>query len=319
MKALLLCETPSASVDYYLMPELSHQGYQIDVKYLADPTTEITAEDVSLLVVCRYLNAHWAQRLRTLRTRGVPVVYFLDDDLFDPRAWRGLPWRYRVKLCRLGLRWRSWVSAYASQVWVSTPYLAQKYSGFKPIVLTPAFPKRRMPIHRIVYHGTASHYQEHRWLIPILQDIQRHHRSTLIEVFADSRLKKLYRAVPRTLLIHPTSWASYACHTRSCSASIGLAPLLPSAFNAARGPTKYFDYARVGAVGIYSARPPYMDFVRDGEDGLLLPDEPERWVNAILALLESPHRLAAMRSAIEQKLAYFDLRETGKEERKSQL
>ncbi len=303
VKALLLCETRCASVDYYLAPQLNHQGYQVGVKYLSDSPTEIAEEGLSLAVVCRYLNAGWARQLRILPARGVPVVYFLDDDLFDPRAWTGLPWRYRLKLYRLGFKWRSWVELHASEVWVSTPYLARKYSILKPIVLKPIFPKPQASIRRIVYHGTASHHREHRWLIPILREIQQQHDDTLIEVFADPRLRKLYRAVPRTLVIHPASWATYACHTQSCSASIGLAPLLPSAFNAARGPTKYFDYAQMGAVGIYSTRPPYADFVRNGEDGLLLPEEPKQWVNAILSLLASPERLALMRSSAQKRLA----------------
>lgn len=271
--------------------------------YLADSPTELARKGISLAVVCRYLNAGWARQLRILRAADVPIVYFLDDDLFDPRAWAGLPWRYRLKLYRLGLKWRSWVALHASEVWVSTPYLARKYSILKPVVLKPVFPKHQASIHRVVYHGTASHYQEHRWLIPILREIQRQRDDTLIEVFADSDLKKLYRAVPRTLLIHPASWTTYACHTRSCSASIGLAPLLPSAFNAARGATKYFDYAYLGAVGIYSARPPYVDFVQNGEDGLLLPEEPERWVRAILSLLDSPERLATMRNSVQRRFA----------------
>lgn len=303
MKALLLCETRSASVDYYLVPKLSHQGYQVGVKYLANPPTEIAEENISLAVVCRYLNTGWARQLRGLQARGVTIVYFLDDDLFDPRAWAGLPWRYRLKLYRLGLKWRSWVGLHAAEVWVSTPYLARKYSVFKPIVLEPVFPQQQTAIHRIVYHGTASHYQEHRWLLPILQEIQQQHSDTLIEVFADSSLRKLYRSLPRISLIQPASWATYACHTGSCSASIGLAPLLPSAFNAARGPTKYFDYAQMGAVGIYSARSPYVDFIQNGKDGLLLPELPEQWINAILSLLDSPERLAMMRSSVQKRLA----------------
>lgn len=303
MKALVLCETRSASVDYYLAPKLTQQGYRVCVRYLADSPTEIDNESFSLLVVCRYLNAAWARQLGPSRSSGVPIVYFFDDDLFDAAAWGGLPWRYRFKLYRRGLKWRSWVERHAAEVWVSTPFLAQKYSTLKPIVLTPGFTTLQTPMHRIVYHGTASHRHEHRWLIPVLREIQRQRDDTLIEVFADSKLKKLYRPVPRTLLIHPCSWASYSSHTRSCSASIGLAPLLPSAFNAARGPTKYFDYGELGAVGLYSDRVPYMDFVRNGEDGLLLPEEPKQWIDAILSLLDSPERLAMMRGAVQRRLA----------------
>ena len=92
----------------------------------------------------------------------------------------------------------------------------------------------------------------------------------------------------------------------------GLAPLLPGVFNAGRGAVKFFDYARMGAVGLYSAVPPYAGFVRDGVDGVLAPTEPAAWVAALLALVdEAPRRTAlaaaaAARSAAGQDAAVLD-------------
>ena len=53
----------------------------------------------------------------------------------------------------------------------------------------------------------------------------------------------------------------------------------------------------MGATGIYSDVAPFAGFVRDGIDGLLLPNEPARWVNAIVALAGDTTRRAALAEA----------------------
>jgi hypothetical protein len=80
-------------------------------------------------------------------------------------------------------------------------------------------------------------------------------------------------------------WETYRMDTGNRSVDLLLVPLLPSPFNSARAAVKFFDAARLGAVGLYSDRAPYKGFVRDGIDGQLLPDAPEAWLEAIDALL----------------------------------
>jgi hypothetical protein len=98
-------------------------------------------------------------------------------------------------------------------------------------------------------------------------------------------------------------WENYLTFTASQPADIGLAPLLPGAFNAARGAVKFYDYARMGAAGIYTDVEPYRGFVRNGVDGLLLPNEPQRWIDAIAALAqdESP-LLARLKAGVQQRV-----------------
>jgi hypothetical protein len=65
---------------------------------------------------------------------------------------------------------------------------------------------------------------------------------------------------------------------------VGLAPLLPSAFNQARSATKFFDITQAGAVGIYADHPVYRSMVKNEENGLLLPMDQEVWAEAVLRL-----------------------------------
>ena len=78
---------------------------------------------------------------------------------------------------------------------------------------------------------------------------------------------------------------------------VGPSPLLPTPFNATRGPVKFCDFARMGAVGVYGDVVPFAGFVRDGVDGLLLPNEPARWIEALVALVNDAPRRSAIAAA----------------------
>jgi hypothetical protein len=99
------------------------------------------------------------------------------------------------------------------------------------------------------------------------------------------------------------SWPQYLAYTQSRKADIGLAPLLPSKFNAARGATKRMDYARMGAVGIYTDVQPYSDHVQHANDGWLLPNDPAVWVKTILELADNTALRAEMRLAVQTRLS----------------
>jgi len=79
---------------------------------------------------------------------------------------------------------------------------------------------------------------------------------------------------------------------------------LPSQFNAARGATKWMDYARMGAVGVFTDAPAYQDCVRHGVTGLLLPNESEVWVQNILDLVNNTELREQMRIAANGSFRY---------------
>jgi glycosyltransferase involved in cell wall biosynthesis len=96
-------------------------------------------------------------------------------------------------------------------------------------------------------------------------------------------------------------WSNYLTYTGSVRRDIGLAPLLPEPFNAGRAPTKFFDFARMGAVGIYTDTEPYRNFVRHGVDGLLLPNEPMAWAAAIDELATDAVRRQGLAAAARER------------------
>jgi hypothetical protein len=259
-------------------------------------------------VVCRYVNTKQLRQLKIQKRQGVKTIYFMDDDLLDPFAWGGLPWRYRFKLFTQAFIHKRQLLAVADEVWVSTLYLQNKYAHLNPVlVMAKPTPATRQTQHNsavlVCFHVTASHTAEFKWLLPIMQKVLERNQRVHFELFADSHTAKLFRQLPRTAVLHPMSWPQYLAYTQSRKADIGLAPLLPSQFNAARGATKWMDYARMGAVGVFTDAPAYQDCVRHGVNGLLLPNEPEVWVQNILDLADNTELREQMRVAVQGKLS----------------
>jgi hypothetical protein len=262
------------STDYYIRSRIE----ALDVPLVDEP------EAGSLVVIVRYLDSAWRKRIEKKRDKLAGVAYFMDDDLLDVGAVSVPPLPYAARMLWLAWRHKDWLKKIGAQLWVSTPYLAKKYRDWQPVLIEPApWPgllERRSSV-RLFYHGTGLHKQEIRWLAPVIGEVQKRVASTSFQIFGRGWVERLYRNIPRTTVVHPTSWESFRDHCSGDSFHVGLAPLLPHAFNAARGHTKYFDFVRCGAAGIFSNIEPYASFVKHEEDGLLVDNEPAAWVKAI--------------------------------------
>ncbi|KPK56381.1 MAG: hypothetical protein AMS22_01350 [Thiotrichales bacterium SG8_50] len=298
------------STDYFVRHHVARFGVPVRVVDGTEPpvdTDVLTAG--SLVVFVRYIEPRWARVVAAVRDQLAGVVLFMDDDLLDWGALSGLPMRYRYKIWRLTLRRKKWLRAMNARLWVSNEYLANKYVAFKPTVIAAAPSSevlQRRPGVRIFYHGTASHADEIHWLAPIIRRVQEQSADTFFEIFGRAGVNRTFKDIPRTAVLHPMSWPNYLAYTSLGGLQIGLAPLIPGRFSAGRSSTKFFDFVRCGAVGIYSDVAPYAGFVRNGVDGLLLKNDPDAWVEAILGLVgdrEARERMAqaaAKRVGVEQ-------------------
>ena len=300
-RIVVLEEGATPSGDYILHPWLAGLGVpvcRLDAR-LAARTGQLQRGD--FVVVVRYLHASWRRAIERQRAELTGLAWFLDDDLLDAAALADLPAPYARKLTALALRQRPWFERMAAAWWFATPALGDKYSALAPLVLPLAPPPElrvaRPDAVRMAYHGSASHQREMDWLLPVLAEVQARCTNTHIELMGDLAVNRRFRDLPRVSVVHPMRWDSYLAYTASHRADIGLAPLLPGPFNAGRGAVKFHDYARMGALGVYSGVPPYAGFVRDGVDGLLLPNDPAAWVDALCRLAADPARRAALAGA----------------------
>lgn len=244
------------------------------------------------VLIIRFIPPRW-QRFLLPALSGVRVVWFIDDDLLDADSWQELPTTYRDRLQKKQRQQRGWLQRHCHRLWVSTPHLQQKYRDMSPVLVAPQASQqllRQASTVRIAYHGTASHQQEKEWLFEVMQAVLPHYPQATFEIFGDHEVYRRYRHLPQVVVLHPMSWENYLHYTRTHGADIGLAPLLDSSFNRARAATKYFDFVRLGAAGLFSNRAPYRDLVQQNLDGLLLENQPELWARAIGRLIELPHK-----------------------------
>lgn len=287
-RVVVLEEGASPSGDYLLYPWLSQHGLPVMRCDSRKPPRSDLLQQGDFVVILRYLPSPWIKLLSQSRLQMAGMAWFMDDDLWDPAVLFGLPKAYARKISSHALRHRAWFALMQAQLWVSTPALADKYAEHSPVLL-PLAPSsvllRSQPdALRLGYHGTASHHAELAWLHQVLAALMARSTTIHVELFGDLAINRQFRDLPRVSILHPMSWERYQHYTASHRLDIGLAPLQPTAFNQGRGAVKFYDYARMGAFGVYADVPPYRGFVQHGQDGLLLPMDAEVWVQTLLRL-----------------------------------
>lgn len=137
------------------------------------------------------------------------------------------------------------------------------------------------------YHGTHVHRKERAWLLPLVEEVQRRLPGAVFEIFGGRRVRRTFSHIPRVQVLSPRSWSGYLDYARSTPLAVGVAPLLPGPFNEARSHTKAFDIMRTGAVGIFSAREPYLSALQDS-GAITLGDDYQVWAGHVERLLTDP-------------------------------
>lgn len=276
-------EQANPSTDYFVLPAVTAMGGQALLCGFADLPAPADLHGATVVFV-RYVPREWMRLVDAARARLRGLVFFMDDDVLDPRAAAGMPWHYRYKLARLSAGRRNWLRGQAAALWVSTPYLLRKYADWQPRLVLPAPLPAAGALRRVFYHATASHDAEKRWLRPVIEEVLRRDERLVFEIVGARAVHQLYRRMPRVSVTHQMSWPAYQSFLAAPGRHVGLAPQLDLPFNRARSYTKFFDITRGGAAGIYAPGSACAEVIEDGTDGLIAEMRPERWVDAILRL-----------------------------------
>lgn len=290
---LVVQERPNPSTAFFIEPFCQRHAVSPEF-YQLDSLPQLAANEQVELLFVRYISKAWQHWVQQHRLQISTLHFFMDDDLFDLSAMRGLPWHYRLKLFRFAWRKQGWLKQQQAKVWVSTPYLQQKYQAWQPQLMLPCYPLPQRPQLTLFYHGSASHMAEIYWLKPVIAEVLQRNANISFEIIGTETVNKLFRTLPRVQVLHPMGWQAYQALLSRGNRAIGLAPLTARPFNQARSHTKFFDITYAGAVGIYAADPVYQQVVQDQQNGLLLPMEQALWVEAILALAAAPEKRTAM-------------------------
>ncbi|PPD40946.1 MAG: hypothetical protein CTY16_16755 [Methylobacter sp.] len=283
----LIEECANPSTDFFILPILVFGGHTV-VRCNHHDLPARDALTQAIVIFVRYVPANWAKLVAASRQQLRALIFFMDDDVLDFSASVGMPPVYRYKLAKLALRQRAWLRRQQARLWVSTPYLIDKYADWQPQLVLPtstAFPDR---IKRIFYHGSiATHKAEIRWLRPVLEEVLRKDPQAVFEIIGKKEVFELYRGLPRVTVVHTLKWPAYQAFLAMQGRHVGLNPLLDIPFNRARSYTKFFDITRCGAVGIYTPDSTCAQVVGHQQHGLLVELDPSAWVEAILSLTQN--------------------------------
>lgn len=301
----LVDEQDNPSTDFFVLPVLNAGELNVIRCGFSDVPSAENLEN-ALVVFVRYVPSTWITLISKFRSKLRGLVYFMDDDVLDFRASTSMPLRYRFKLARLAARHKNWLRKMDAELWVSTSYLKQKYSTWKPKLILPRPLGELKDMCRVFYHGSASHKEEIDWLRPVIADVLHKDEHICFEVIGGRDVYRLYKGLSRVTVVHPMKWEAYQSFIAIPGRHIGLAPLLDVKFNYARSYTKFFDITRCGAVGIYSSDSLCADVIDQGIDGVVVSQEQDLWVESILKLADDELLRNKMLGKAEQKLIQLD-------------
>ncbi len=234
------------------------------------------------------------------KRQGAAVVYETDDHLlFDRRrdAPDGNAGRMEGYLGR------------ADGLLVSTPYLAAELGRFNPRTfvvpnllapeiwdVTHAFISRDDRPLRICAIGTALMEENISLVLPAMRECaQRYGRDVLFDLQGNAGyLPDTVRSLKNVRIAGKrVPYRKFAKDLQNSSCAVGIVPLSDLRFNRAKSAIKYLEYGISGIPAVFSGVEAYAG-LPDGETCVLVVNDPDRWTEEIVRLVEGPAIRAAL-------------------------
>jgi O-antigen biosynthesis protein len=284
---------------------LQHAGHDsraVDVPWLLSGGVD----QVDALLIQRNAipASHTTALLECLRERHIPYIYEIDDPLWDLPSDHPDRAAYAEQAESMMALIRE-----AALVTTSTVALAERLGALNPKVeivpnaldptlwaapLSESQVTRVLADHglaqdgrpRVLYMGTSSHRQDLQLVIPALRALQNvHPELEVIQVGGGIELPGAkVLEVPKVAGQYPefVGWFRTICSV----ATVAIAPLRDTEFNAMKSDIKALDYAWAGVAAVYSDVGPYRTAIKDGHNGLLAQNDEGTWTLRISQLLD---------------------------------
>src|SRR5207248_8481110 len=157
----------------------------------------------------------------------------------------------------LGRRWRPWARCVA--------VFPNQLSDVPPLTTRPDRPLT------VGWGGSSGHYADWYHVAPALEKWLAAHPDVHLAVMSSEQVKPFVRLSAERY--HFTPAGSLADYFRFLGTlDVGLAPLLPTAYNRCRSDVKFVEYASCGVTPVLAAIRPYLAHAVDGETALLFRD-----------------------------------------------
>lgn len=249
------------------------------------------------------------QLVHRVRRDKAKLIYTLDDNLLDWRAWSLTQAEFAAHLKPIA----RYLARAADGVIVSTEPLQARLQRLNArVVVVPNALDERLfktedappPNARIVigYMGTFSHDADFMLILQALRAVLRRHRDEvelqLVGSIADPAILHALDGLPvQTLSGYPVAYPDFArWMARALRWDIAIAPLEDTSFTRCKSDIKFLDYSALGFAGIYSRMPVYERTVRHLETGYLAENTVAGWTEALERLITD--------AALRQTLAH---------------
>ena len=310
MKAYIFEEGANPSSDYYIIPRLRLKGFEIN-RVSLHLKEYPRLEECSNVFLVRYASNRLIKFLKKERARIKNLIYFMDDGLWDIKSLLSVPPIYAWRLFKKAYLYKSKILDLGAEIWVSTEYLKNKYSQYKPKLLYPCpigldEPQLSKSFPKVVfYHGSSSHKEELEWLKKLFSKLSERLKQVLLEIILDDKHWKLFRGIKNLVSLRPMRWESFYEFSKLNYRTVGLAPLFDGEFNRGRSWIKFYDITRSGAVGIFSTHAYYSHYIQDFRAGYVLPMNIDLWVEAIEELIKNEKKREELFENAKVLVKYF--------------
>jgi hypothetical protein len=248
------------------------------------------------VIVSRSIPAFWIDLLKKNRRLIKRIAYLIDDDFSAATGSTELPESYRRRLGKIWDNEFPQLHALADSLIVTSKHLEEKYNSTKtallePVLSAPLPPEKPSTDNgecRICYYATGAHTIDLEFLAPVIEKLLATYQHVNFDIIAGREVPVSLRNSDRVTLRRQMGWKRYKQLLADEPAHIGLAPLMDIPFNQAKSFVKLYDFAALGAAGIYSDCAPYNQVIHHGQDGLLIGNTEQEWFESIAGLVENP-------------------------------
>lgn len=301
MKRIFAWQTDTAGCFMYrLYWPLTHlDKHKFEVKWGA-PGPDIFDYDIVIGQRIAGENDLWRE---LCRNPDVFTVYDMDDDLYNVDPENEVPYSiYHSQ--RDGTLTNILMS---DALTVSTPNLAEMYEahtgqGWQVHVLPNCLPQsymqyRQPPWPPIVgWGGSMFHRQDWPGVVNAMIEVMLEFPTVQFHTVGADYIGN---AFPHRY----TGWSTVDSYLSSLDFTLGIAPLVPTKFNASKSHVKLLEYASKGIPAIATDWGQYSTYIHDGHNGYLV--DVERWAPTISSLLKDQDSLAQLsRNAYEYALNF---------------
>lgn len=276
--------------------KLQNSGY-INLRYMRN--REASSKDIDwcdILVCCRFSHFYELEIVEYAFSRNKYIVYFLDDDLINIPPLIRSNGIFRQQRTQKTIRK---IMSYSDCLWSSSQliidrygYIFSQHAHIQAISLlldkTKNIPQQNKDKITIGFSGGIGHAEYIDYLLSdVLVEIEEIYKEQVYFEFFGAKPSLINRLSKVKYIPMTKDYDEYKATMMSLSWDIGLAPLESNYFTACKYHNKFLEYASRYMAGIYSDVPPFNLVVKNEVNGLLCDNNPIRWKNTIIKLIEN--------------------------------